>query len=177
MRLTRYTDYGLRVLIYLALREGQIVATGEIADSFGISRNHLLKVVRRLCELGYVDAKRGVSGGVSAAPGMRGVTIGEVVRKLEPQFDIVECFDEATNTCPITLACGLRPLFADAREAFLRALDRRTLGDVTRKPEALRTLLPVGPPTRDAADRRPRTPPSRRIRRAAERGQSGSRAT
>jgi len=130
MRLTQFTDYGLRVLMYLASREGEHVTTQEIAALFDVSWDHLLKVVRRLCELGYVEAKRGPTGGVRFLPATREVTVGEIVRRLEPELVLVECFDERTNTCPLTPVCGLSPVLRRASAAFLRELDQVTVRDL-----------------------------------------------
>ncbi len=141
MRLTQHADYGLRVLMYLASRPGEYATSAELAKVFGVSHNHLLKVVRRLCELGYVDAKRGPTGGVSFLPGTENVTVGEVVRALEPQHALVECFDPETNTCPMTGMCGLQPLLRNANEAFLRVLDGTTLGEIAAPAARLRRPL------------------------------------
>ncbi|MEW6272514.1 MAG: Rrf2 family transcriptional regulator [Thermodesulfobacteriota bacterium] len=142
MRLTQHVDYGLRVLMYLASRPGEYATSAELAKVFRVSHNHLLKVVHRLCELGYVDAKRGPTGGVSFRPSTADVTVGEVVRHLEPQHALVECFDPAVNTCPITRFCGLAPLLKRANDAFLRELDRTTLGELATPPGALRSIAP-----------------------------------
>ena len=153
MRLTRYTDYGLRVLMYLATRPKEVVPTEQIASAFGISLHHLHKVVQQLRDLGWLEARRGPTGGVCFVPASRDLSIGEVVRQLESQIDLVECFDEDTNSCPITPACRLVPIFDDARDAFLGELDKHTIGDVTRRPGELRALLPVGPEAKRRAAR------------------------
>ena len=141
MRLTQFTDYGLRVLMYLESRDGERVTTEELARLFNVSWDHLLKVVRRLCELGYIEAKRGPSGGVRFIPATREVTVGEVVRNLEPQLELVECFDERTNTCPITPICRLAPLLRRAGAAFLQELDKGRIGDLMGRPNELRSTL------------------------------------
>lgn len=154
MRLTQFTDYGLRVLMYLATREDGHVTTEELAQLFNVSWNHLLKVVHRLCELGYVEAKRGAQGGVRILPGTWDVTVGEIVRNLESQLDLVECFDERTNSCPITSVCRLAPLLERATTAFLRELDGTRLRDLVVRPAEMRDALPVRPraaPRRGAA--------------------------
>jgi Rrf2 family nitric oxide-sensitive transcriptional repressor len=137
MRLTQHADYGLRVLMYLASRPGEYATSADLAKTFGVSHHHLLKVVHRLCELGWVDAKRGPTGGVSFHPSTADVTVGDVVRALEPQHSLVECFDPATNTCPMSGVCGLAPLLGRANEAFLRELDGTTLRDIATPPDAL----------------------------------------
>jgi Rrf2 family nitric oxide-sensitive transcriptional repressor len=137
MRLTQHADYGLRVLMYLASRPGEYATSADLAKTFGVSHHHLLKVVHRLCELGWVDAKRGPTGGVSFLPSTGDVTVGEVVRALEPQHALVECFDPTTNTCPMSGTCGLAPLLTRANEAFLRELDGTPLRDIATPVNAL----------------------------------------
>ena len=136
MRLTQHVDYGLRVLMYLASRPGEYATSAALAKIFGVSHHHLLKVVHRLCELGWVDAKRGPTGGVSFNPGTGDVTVGEVVRALEPQHALVECFAPETNTCPLSDACRLAPLLMRANDAFLRELDGTPLRDIATPPDA-----------------------------------------
>jgi len=145
VRLTQFTDYGLRVLMYLATRDGAHVTTEEIAGLFQVSWNHLLKVVHRLCELGYVEAKRGPQGGVRLLPGTWDVSVGEVVRNLEAQLELVECFDHETNTCPITAVCRLAPLLERASGAFLRELDQVRVRDLVSKPAEIHDALRVLP--------------------------------
>lgn len=134
MRLTQFTDYGLRVLMFLATHPEGYVTTEAISERFGISRDHLLKVVHRLAELGYVDAKRGPQGGARLLPAAWNVSIGEVVRNLETSFDIVECFDGRTNACVLTPSCGLAPLLGRATAAFLRELDQVRLRELVPQP-------------------------------------------
>lgn len=140
MRLTQFTDYGLRVLMYLASREGDYVTTETLAMVFRVSQEHLLKVVRRLCDLGYIETKRGALGGVRFVSSTRDLAVGEVVRNLEPQV-LVECFDPETNTCPILAICGLSSLLKRGSDAFFRELDGVRIGDLAR-PSAMRTTLP-----------------------------------
>lgn len=154
MRLTQFTDYGLRVLMFLATHPEGYLTTEAISERFGISRDHLLKVVRRLAELGYVDAKRGPQGGTRLLPAAWNVTIGEVVRNLETRFDIVECFDGGTNTCVLTPSCGLAPLLARATAAFLRELDQVRLHELVPQPsQQARDLAGAGRDTHHAASR------------------------
>lgn len=140
MQLTRYTDYGLRVLLYLALSpEGGTV--GQISDSYGISKNHLLKVAHHLGKLGYVDATRGKSGGLRLALDAEEINIGEVVLKMEPNLHLVECFDRKTNTCPIAGVCFLEGALAEAKTAFMDVLRRFTLADVVQNRAKLKRIL------------------------------------
>ncbi len=134
MRLTHFSDYALRVLMYLASRESEHVTSAEMAERFNVSWNHLQKVVGRLNELGYVAAKRGPQGGVRIQPTSLDLTVGEVVRNLEPQRELVECFNEATNTCPLTDNCRLAPVLERASAAFLDELDQVRVRDLTRTP-------------------------------------------
>lgn len=140
MRLTQFTDYGLRVLMYLASREEEFVPTERIATVFSISQDHLLKVVRRLADLDYVEAKRGAQGGVRFRPATRDVTVGEVVRALEPQ-ELVECFDPEMNRCPIADFCGLSSHLRRASASFYGELDRVRIGELMPK-SAIRKVWP-----------------------------------
>ena len=135
MRLTHFSDYGLRVLMYLASRDGDHVTSADMARRFNVSWNHLLKVVRRLSELGYVEAKRGPHGGVRLTPAGLDVTVGEIVRNLEPRGELVECFNEETNTCPLVQGCRLAPLLDRASAAFLHVLDEVRVRDLVNTTE------------------------------------------
>jgi Rrf2 family nitric oxide-sensitive transcriptional repressor len=142
MQLTRYTDYGLRVLIYLALssRGGTV---GEIADSYGISKNHLLKVANRLGQLGFVNATRGKSGGLKLAQEAAAINIADVVSKMEPNLDLVECFDVEKNTCPIAGICELESALGKAQTAFMDVLQDYSLADVVAtRSELIQVLQP-----------------------------------
>lgn len=141
MRLTQFTDYGLRVLMYLASREDEFVTTEVLAGVFRVSQEHLLKVVRRLCDLGYIEAKRGAHGGVRFVPSTRESSVGSIVRNLEPQL-LVECFDPASNTCPILPICGLSSLLMRANDAFFEELESVRIGELVR-PSSMRLALPI----------------------------------
>ena len=114
MHLTQFTDYSLRVLIYLGLHQDRMVSITEISQSYKISRNHLLKVVHHLTKAGLVDGVRGRSGGLKLAVKPEKIKIGKVVRLTEPGFDLVECFSKENNTCPIAPNCKLKSIFNDA---------------------------------------------------------------
>lgn len=145
MRLTSHTDFGLRTLMYLASRPGERATTTEVAEALQIPRNHLLKVVQRLSELGWIEAKRGPAGGIRFADQTDRVTVGEVVRGLEQSLAIVECFRPESNRCPIDEVCRLAPLLHRARDAFLAELDEVTIGElVPRRGRARRHLLTIG---------------------------------
>lgn len=141
MQLTQHTDFGLRVLMYLGARPDDRLTTAEIADVLGVPRNHLQKVVQRLSDLGWVEARPGPSGGIRFAPEAREVRIGDVIRSLESHLAIVECMAPKNKPCPLQPMCGLAPLLQRARDAFLAQLDAVTLGDlVPRSPENLPAL-------------------------------------
>ncbi len=153
MRLTQYTDLSLRVLIYLGLhhdhcdnsRQSSRRSTiREISEAYGVSRNHLMKVVQQLAAEGFVDSVRGVGGGLrlSADPGE--LNVGRIVRAMEPDFNLVECM-RPDNACVITPACSLAGMLAEARQAFLDVLDRHTLADILAEARGgqLRNLLAI----------------------------------
>jgi len=141
MQLTTHTDYALRVLMYLAVHDERLVTIAEMALAYQISKNHLMKIVYQLGQLGFIETVRGRSGGLRLGQAPERVSLGEVVRQMEPHFDMVECFDPATNRCPILPACGLSHVLLEARNAFLIVLDRYTLADLIPNPHALAQLL------------------------------------
>lgn len=156
MRLTRYTDYALRVLIFVALRQGRGVTTiQEIADGYGISRNHLMKVVHHLGRLGYLETARGKGGGLRLARRPEDMRLGALVAELEQGRALVECFDAAANTCRITRACRLAPMLAEAERAFFDALDGHTLADVLSRDAALAEALALDAQPLDAEPQPP----------------------
>lgn len=140
MQLTRYTDYSLRVLMYLAIHPDRLATIGEISQAYDISRNHLVKVVHELGSLGYVRTQRGKLGGISLGRDATQINIGDVVRHTEKTLEVVNCTAPA---CPILPACDLMSVMFEARDAFLAVLDRYTLADITRgdRPKQLRQLL------------------------------------
>jgi Rrf2 family nitric oxide-sensitive transcriptional repressor len=129
VQLTFHTDYALRLLIYLMKRPGQQVSTREIAEHYGISVNHLVKVAKFLTQKGWLVASRGSGGGVIMADHTPKVKVGEIVRRLE-NIDVVECFNASTNTCPISRYCRLKPMLHQARDAFLSVLDSFTVEEM-----------------------------------------------
>lgn len=142
MHITRYTDYSLRVLIYLAVRQDGLVTIQEIAESYGISRNHLMKVVHQLNRKDYIETVRGKSGGMRLHRHPNTINLGALVRETEQDLNIVECFS-SDNQCVIAPVCGLKNVFAEALEAFLGVLDRYTLEDILpghHKPQLLKLL-------------------------------------
>jgi Rrf2 family transcriptional regulator, nitric oxide-sensitive transcriptional repressor len=129
MRLTSFTDFALRALMRLAGEPARSFATNEIAAEFGISRNHLAKVVRDLAEGGFISTQRGAGGGFTLARPPQSITIGEVVRALEARHALVECFRDDGGSCVLTPRCRLKMRLAAAREAFMRELDATTLAE------------------------------------------------
>ena len=144
MRLTVHSDYSLRVLIFLAAKNEGIATIPEIADAYGISRGHLMKVVHALARLGYVETLRGRNGGLSLGKPKESIRIGDVVRETEESLAIVECFAgaEAGEGCKIAGTCRLKGVLAEALNAFFAVLDRYTLADLVEGRGApLRRLL------------------------------------
>ncbi|WP_374473444.1 Rrf2 family transcriptional regulator [Arenimonas sp.] len=141
MKLTDYTDYTLRVLIYLGLHPGELVTIQQVADGYRISKNHLMKIVNQLSQSGLVAATRGRNGGVRLAMPPDRINIGAVVRATEGDFRIVECFDQANNECVLSPACRLRGAMHEALEAFFRVLDGLTLADVIANAGQIRPLV------------------------------------
>jgi Rrf2 family transcriptional regulator, nitric oxide-sensitive transcriptional repressor len=129
MRLTMFTDFALRALMRLAGEPDRSFSTGEIAGEFGISRNHLAKVVSDLAELGFITTQRGVGGGFALARPPQAITLGEIVRALEGPSALVECFRQDGGGCALTPRCRLKARLGAAREAFLRELDKTTLAE------------------------------------------------
>ncbi len=136
MRLTTFTDFSLRVLIFVALKGEARATIVEIAESYDISRNHLMKVVHALSQAGFLQTVKGRSGGIALARPASEIRVGEVVLAMEDGFALVECFDRAHNRCAITGSCVLKHSLNDALVAFIEVLNRRTLADLV-APEAL----------------------------------------
>ncbi|WP_085314606.1 RrF2 family transcriptional regulator [Derxia lacustris] len=141
MKLTNFTDYSIRVLIYLATDPLRRATIAEIATAFGISENHLMKVVHHLARVGWINSVRGKGGGLELALDPENIVVGELVRSTEGAALPAECFDKATNTCVITKACGMRDVFAEAVEAFYAVLDGYTLADLMGKRNKVAKLL------------------------------------
>lgn len=140
MRLTLHTDFALRVLIQVALSEGELTTINDIAKSFDISKNHLMKVVNDLSQKGYLDTVRGRNGGIRLMRKPREINVGRVVRDTEDQLDVIGCLDQ-TGFCQIERVCVLRSVLRDATIAFLAVLDAYTLADLIKPHKALRSLL------------------------------------
>lgn len=137
-----HADYSLRVLIYLGSHPRRASSTLEISRAYGISRHHLVRVMHTLAEHGYVELMPGRRGGVKLSRDPGEIRLGQVVRDAEFNMRLVECFDAATNTCPITKVCGLKSHLRDALEAFLADLNRHTLAELL-TPERSKKLTDV----------------------------------
>jgi len=141
MRLTTFSDYNLRVLIYLGLHDGQLATVGDIAAAYGVSENHLVKVVHHLARHGYIETTRGKGGGMCLARPPRSINIGEVLRGTEDNRALVECFDAAASECRIEPACVLKGILGRAMDAFFAAVDRHTLADLLATKNKLTRIL------------------------------------
>ena len=142
MHITRYTDYSLRVLVYLAVQGEELATIQQIADSYEISKNHLMKVVHQLNKKGYIETVRGKKGGMRLQMAPEDINVGILVRETEQELCVVECFS-SRNACRITPVCGLKSMFGEALAAFLEVLDRYTLADIIHdqhRPQLLRLL-------------------------------------
>ncbi len=133
MRLTQFTDYALRLLIYATTHPERLVTIEEAALAYGISRNHLMKVANQLTRDGYMRAVRGRAGGLTLARPAEQIGLGDVVRATEPDFAMVECFTHA-DRCRITPACRLKGILGRATRAFLAEMDQHTLAELAVDP-------------------------------------------
>jgi Rrf2 family nitric oxide-sensitive transcriptional repressor len=138
--MTLHTDFGLRMLTYLAIHPDRPCTVSEIAGSYGLSRNHLLKVALKLKNQGFVETTRGRAGGLRLATQPKQIGIGAVIRCLEEDFVLVECFKEGGG-CIIAPACRLKGIFGEALAAYMAVLDRYTLQHVMENHAALRPLF------------------------------------
>ena len=145
MRLTVYTDYALRLLMYLAVKDDGLSTIAEVSESYGISKNHLMKVAHQLGVAGYVGTVRGRGGGLRLAKPIDAINLGDVVRHTEPDMALVPCFAADSASCAIFSGCALRGALSGARDAFLSALDGYTLADLVRSRAPLRRLLAFKP--------------------------------
>ncbi len=141
MRLTDYTDYTLRVLMFCAVNTDRPVSIAEISSGHGISKNHVMKIVNDLARLGILQTKRGPGGGLRLLKAAKDIRIGEVIRTTESDFHMVECFDTQRNSCTLTPHCKLKRVIANATDAYLAELDKVTLADITETPSAARSSV------------------------------------
>lgn len=144
MKLSLFSDYSLRVMMYAALK-GDLFRVDEVTAAYGISRNHLAKVIHSLGQLGYLETRRGRGGGLRLTRPATEIRIGQLVREMEDQPVIVECFDAVNNTCPLNGCCRLKGALAAAMNAFYASLDQLTLHDLVasrQQTKMLQVLLP-----------------------------------
>ncbi|ETT82577.1 Rrf2 family transcriptional regulator [Viridibacillus sp. FSL R5-0477] len=142
MRLTLYTDYSLRVLLYLGAKNIEDLSTiKEISDAYGISKNHLMKVTHELGKLGYIETVRGRGGGIRLALKPKDIVIGKLVRQTEEDFYLVDCFNPESVGCIISPVCSLKGALNKALHAYIAVLDTYTLDDFLHSKEELAALL------------------------------------
>lgn len=141
MRLTFYSDYSLRLLMYAAVRHGELVTIQDVANAYGISKNHLMKVAFELGRKGYLETVRGRGGGLRLARAPDTITVGAVLRAMEEDLTLVECFDPASNKCAITGSCRLKGALSRALKAYFAVLDECTLADLAVPNPMLERLL------------------------------------
>jgi Rrf2 family transcriptional regulator, nitric oxide-sensitive transcriptional repressor len=143
MQLTLFSDYSLRLLIYLAANPDRLVPVGEVARAYRVSHHLLVKIVQVLVQKGIIESVKGRRGGLRLNKLPDKINLGELVRLTEPTLNLVECFDTARNTCPIAPICGLKHTLLEARRAFLAVLDQSTVADfVADRPQLLRLWKP-----------------------------------
>jgi Rrf2 family nitric oxide-sensitive transcriptional repressor len=147
VKLTSYSNYTLRVLMIAAARFPELTTIGDVAAAFGIARTHLVKCVHQLGASGYIETVRGNGGGFRLARPAREISVGEIVRRTEDGFDLVECFRAESNACPLIRRCALRPALQRATAAFLDTLDAITLDDISSNGEDLLRRLQLPSPS------------------------------
>jgi Rrf2 family nitric oxide-sensitive transcriptional repressor len=145
VRLTVYTDYALRLLMYLALKDDRLATINDVAESYGISRNHLMKVAHQLGVAGYVETVRGRGGGLRLARSPAAIGLGDVIRRTEPDTSLVPCFKPVDAPCAIRRCCVLQRALEKARLAFFEVLDGYTLDDLVKPRMHLQQLLAIAP--------------------------------
>lgn len=145
MRLTDYTDYTLRVLMYCAAHPDRLVTIAELAEHHGLSKNHLMKIVNDLARQGMLETTRGRGGGMRLLKPATQIVVGEVVRRTETDFRIVECFDEGSNACLLSPTCRLKRVFDNAMQAYFNELDSVTLADIADPAPPLASVSRLAP--------------------------------
>ncbi|WP_100398836.1 Rrf2 family transcriptional regulator [Bacillus sp. FJAT-44742] len=144
MQLTTYTDYSLRLLLFLAVQPGkELTSIKKVSTIYGISYNHLTKVTHELSKMGLVETIKGRNGGIRLAKQPSDINIGEVVKQTEDNLELVECFNENTNTCVLSPACRLKGVLKEALKAYLNVLEQYTLEDLLINEETLKELFTI----------------------------------
>lgn len=141
MKLTSYSTYAVRTLMFAALHPQRLCQAQEVADAFQISKAHVVKCIHQLGQWGFLENSRGRNGGFRLAQPATDISIGAVIRQTEDTLDLIECFDEAINSCPLLPACALNQALISARDAFIAQLDKVSIADVTANQAALLALL------------------------------------
>lgn len=141
MRMTLHTDYALRMLMMLGIRDGEPVTVQQVAEAYGLSRNHLLKVALKLRNLNVITATRGRTGGIALARRPEDINIGAIIRATEDDFAMVECMKTDGGTCLLTPACRLKGVVREALQAYLAVFDKYSLADLIQNKDALGLLL------------------------------------
>jgi len=142
MQLTQFTDYSLRALIYIALKN-EICTINDIAQAYHISSHHLVKIIHNLSKMGIINTIRGKSGGIVMAEKPSNINLGELIVNLEPNFDLVPCFNKEKSNCCIAPVCKLKQILFKAKEQFIGVLKEYTLEDILENKSNLKELLRI----------------------------------
>ena len=142
MKLTAFTDYSLRLLMYVAVKDDRLVSIREVSEVFDISRNHLMKIVHELGKGGYLQTVRGKNGGFRLAMPAKEVNLGRLIRYTEDDLDVVECFDHENSDCRIIEQCQLAGILQRALDSFFKVLDGHSLEDLTQGLSFLEFKIP-----------------------------------
>lgn len=145
MKLTSYSNYSMRVLMVAAARSPELTTARDVADAFRISEAHIVKCVHQLGTWGFLETVRGNRGGFRLRRPAKDIRVGDVIRRTEDSFTLVECFDAATNRCRLVDTCKLRPALMRATDAFLAVLDELTLADLTGNGDEILCILDLAP--------------------------------
>jgi Rrf2 family transcriptional regulator, nitric oxide-sensitive transcriptional repressor len=147
MRLTNFSDYALRLLLFAATKPDDLVTISEVSKAYGISKNHLMKITNTLAQGGFVKTTRGAKGGLRLAKPAAAINLAAVLRLTESGSDLVECFNPATNTCVIDSACGLKHVLHDALETFYECLEKVTLADLVARSRGINAIFTLRTPS------------------------------
>lgn len=143
MRLSAYSDYAVRVLMQTALCRPERTTVAEVAETFGISRHHLVKVVHDLGRHGYLATQRGIGGGFTLGRAPEAIRLGDIVRLGEESDTVIDCHENRNRLCRLLPACRLKGVLDEAAGAFFEVLDRHTLADLIRRPSRMRAVLGI----------------------------------